>query len=54
MPSVQLRDRIRDLCAKAVSSAPDDLEGTLAELKAALHQHTEALRKEAADKLRRN
>ncbi len=53
MPSVQLKDRIRELCAKAISATGAELDATLAELQKALHQHTEELRKQIADKLRR-
>jgi hypothetical protein len=53
LPSDQLKDRIRELCAKAVSATGAELDATLAELQKALHQHTEELRKQAADKLKR-
>jgi hypothetical protein len=39
------------LCARAVSAEPSELDPIIQELKAALHEHTERLRKLAADKL---
>ena len=53
MPSRRLEDRIRQLCAKAVAAAESDLEPVITELKLALHEHTERLRKLAALKLTR-
>jgi hypothetical protein len=53
MPSRRLEDRIRQLCAKAVAAAESDLEPVITELKVALHEHTERLRKLAALKLAR-
>jgi hypothetical protein len=53
MPSRRLEDRIRELCAKAVAAPESDLEPVIGELKVALHEHTERLRKLAALKLAR-
>ena len=53
MPSRRLEDRIRQLCAKAVAAPESDLEPVITELKLALHEHTERLRKLAALKLAR-
>jgi hypothetical protein len=47
----RLEDRIRDLCAKAVIAGEPELGGLLSELKAALHEHAERLRRLAATKL---
>jgi hypothetical protein len=47
----RLEDRIRTLCADVVAAEGDHLEPSLSELKAALHEHTERLRKVAAAKL---
>jgi hypothetical protein len=46
-----LEDRIRQLCADAVAASASDLEPVITELKVALHEHTERLRKLAASKL---
>jgi hypothetical protein len=47
----RLEDRIRELCAQAVSAEEPELEIVLAELQAALREHTERLRRLAAAKL---
>jgi hypothetical protein len=54
VPSRRLEDRIRQLCADAVAAPASDLEPVITELKAALHEHTERLRKLAASKLALN
>jgi hypothetical protein len=47
--SRRLDDRIRKLCAKIASSQdPDELNKTLPELKSAIHEAIERLRKRAA------
>lgn len=51
MTAPRLEDRIRTLCADVVAAEDDHLEPSLTELKAALHEHTERLRKVAAAKL---
>jgi hypothetical protein len=51
VPSRRIDDRIRDLCAKVASSQANDYEPTLLELKAALRQHTDRLRKMAVESL---
>jgi hypothetical protein len=47
----RLEDRIRDLCAKTVSAPEGELEPIISDLKAALREHTQRLRKLAAAKL---
>ena len=48
----RLEDRIRKLCALAtVARHDDERELILAELKAALHEHAERLKKTAVQKL---
>jgi hypothetical protein len=49
--SRRLDDRIRDLCAKAVEADQEELESIFAELKQALREHAERLRKLAVRKL---
>jgi len=40
-----MEERIRELCGKAIAvDDPEELESVLAELKLALHEHTERLR----------
>jgi hypothetical protein len=51
MPSRRLEDRIRELCAKAVAADSSELSAIFSELKSALHEHSERLRKLAAEKL---
>lgn len=51
MPSRRLNDRIRELCVKAVSAPTSEVDSVLEELKAALAEHTQRLRKMAAKKL---
>jgi hypothetical protein len=49
-----LEDRIKELCAKAVTTpASPELEEILAELKGALREHTEGLRKITSNYLAR-
>ena len=48
----ELTDRIKELCASAVTTPEDELEPVLAELKLALQLHTRQLRELAAAKLR--
>lgn len=43
----RLQDRIRDLCFKAVAAQDTELEKILGELRKALHEHAERLRKMA-------
>lgn len=50
----ELLERIRDLCAKIVSTPETQWEALLVELRNALHQHSELIRKEAFDNLRPN
>jgi SepF-like predicted cell division protein (DUF552 family) len=48
-----LEDRIRALSAQAVASSedPDELEEVIGQLRAALHEHSQKLRKLAATNL---
>jgi hypothetical protein len=45
VPSRRLEDRIRELCALAIATNTADFAEVLAELRSALHQHSEQLRK---------
>ena len=47
----RLEDRIRELCAMAVTAEEPELERILSELQSALREHTERLRRLAAAKL---
>jgi len=47
----RLEDRIRELCAKTLIARGPELQATIAELKSALHEHTDRLRQVAALKL---
>ncbi|HTW32605.1 MAG TPA: hypothetical protein VMD76_13070 [Candidatus Sulfotelmatobacter sp.] len=49
----RLEDRIRELCARAIIARGHELEVTLEELKVALREHTERLRKAAIGKFLR-
>jgi hypothetical protein len=52
MPRRRLQDRIEDLVTKAVATdAPRELDPVIQELRQRLHEHSERLRKLAADKL---
>jgi hypothetical protein len=51
VPSRRLEDRIRELCARALSASGAELEPLISELQAALREHNSRLRKLAADKL---
>jgi hypothetical protein len=52
MPSpLFLQERIRELCAKALRASDPECEEVLRELRHLLHEHSEALRKLAAEKL---
>jgi hypothetical protein len=46
-----LDDRIRELCAKITIASETELEPNISALKDALREHTEQLRKLAAEKL---
>ena len=52
--SRRLEDRIRDLCAKAVTTEGAELGATLQELRVALREHADRLRKLAVQKPRPN
>jgi hypothetical protein len=43
--ATNLDERIRDLCAKAVSASEGDFHEALTELQKALHEHSDSLRK---------
>jgi hypothetical protein len=48
----RLQDRIRELCALAVAARHDDeRDSILAELRSALHEHTDRLKRKAVLKL---
>lgn len=51
VPSRRLEDRIRELCCKALSAQDSELEAVFSELKSALREHTQRLRKLLAIKL---
>jgi len=51
VPSRRLEDKIRQLCAQAIAAPPSEFDPAIAELKLALHEHTERLRQLAASKL---
>lgn len=52
MPSPSLlQERIRELCAKALRASDPECEEVLRELRKLLHEHSDTLRKLAADKL---
>ena len=44
MPAHRSDDRIRELCAKAVSSNDAEFPGVLSELRSAIHQHVQRIR----------
>ena len=54
MPSLRLDSRIRKLCSQALNAEEPELGMILEELRAALHEHSEELRKLAAAKLVRS
>jgi hypothetical protein len=47
----RLDDRIRELCSTALTAKDPELRRILSELQDALHEHSERLRKLAAEKL---
>lgn len=47
----RLEDRIRELCARTLVARGPELEQIFSELKSALHEHSEQLRKSAGIKL---
>lgn len=49
----RLEDHIRNLCAKVIAAREDEIEPAISELKSALREHNERLRKLAAAKLTR-
>ena len=52
MPSpLLLQERIRELCAKALRASDPECEKVFRELRKLLHEHSDALRKLAAEKL---
>lgn len=53
MPSRRLEDYIKEVCAKVAASHENELDLAIAELKAALREHTIRLRKMVAEKLAR-
>ena len=51
MPSRRLNDRIRELCARALTVETSDSDAIFSALQTALHEHNERLRRMAAAKL---
>ena len=51
VPARRLEDRIRELCRKALTANKSELREVLSDLRLALHEHTERLRKVAIMKL---
>ena len=51
VPSRRLEDRIRELCARAVTATGAELEPLISELQSALREHNSRLRTLAAAKL---
>jgi len=49
--SRRLEDRVRKLCAKVVTANDDELAPAFAELRSALHEHNQRLRRLAVAKL---
>lgn len=45
-------DRIRDLCAKALTAQPPELEQVMKELREALHEHSDFVRTMASKVLK--
>jgi hypothetical protein len=54
MLSRRLEDRIRDLCTKVIAADENAVEPVIADLKSALREHNDRLRKLAAAKLTRH
>ena len=46
-----LRERIRELCAKALIASDPECQEVLRELRSLLHEHSDGMRKLAAEKL---
>jgi hypothetical protein len=46
-----MEDKIRQLCARAIAAGEDDLKDAISELQAALHEHTQHLRKQLIEQL---
>ena len=51
VPSRRLNDRIRQLCREAAAADDTNFAGVLSELRSALHEHTQRLRKMAVQQL---
>jgi hypothetical protein len=49
--STDLEDRIRELCAKAVASDDTDFQSVTSELRSAMREHIERVRKMAVQQL---
>lgn len=47
VPSNRLEDRIRELCAQAIASDETDFQGVISELRSAMREHIEKVRKMA-------
>jgi hypothetical protein len=46
-----MEDKIRKLCARAVAAGENDFQQAITELRAALHEHAQELRKTLVDQL---
>ena len=53
VPSRRLDDRIRDLCARAVTADEADFSGVVSDLRSALHEHAVRMRKMAMRQIKR-
>ena len=52
VPSRRLDDRIRELCARAVTADESDFLGVVSDLRSALHEHVVGMRKMAVRQIR--
>ena len=48
VPPTDLEDRIRELCAKAVASDDHDVQSVISELRSAMREHIQKVRRIAA------
>jgi hypothetical protein len=53
VPSRRLDDRIRELCARAVSADDSDFAAVLSDLRSALHEHSARMREMAMRQIHR-
>jgi hypothetical protein len=52
VPSRRMEDKIRKLCARAVAAGDGDFQKAISELRSALHEHAQELRKTLMEQLR--